>query len=51
MINNRKYFSFSFFKQNGNNVTNYCRNTFGSSSHNIGVNPLVKFFRLNSYIF
>ena len=40
VINNRKYFAFSYFVQNGQNVTSYCDRTFSNSSHNIGVNPI-----------
>jgi cathepsin C len=39
VINNRKYFAFSLYKQSGENVTSYCDHTFWGWSHEIGVNP------------
>ena len=38
-IHNRKFFAFSFYKQNGQNVTSYCESTFPGWSHVTGVNP------------
>jgi hypothetical protein len=40
VINNRKYFAFSYFTQDDKSVTSYCDRTFTNSSHNIGVNPV-----------
>lgn len=39
VINNRKYFAFSLYKQSGENVTSYCDHTFWGWSHETGVNP------------
>lgn len=39
VINNRKYFAFSLYKQSGDNVTSYCDHTFYGWSHEMGVNP------------
>lgn len=39
VINNRKYFAFSLYKQSGDNVTSYCHHTFWGWSHETGVNP------------
>ena len=39
VINHRKYFAFSYFVQDGSNVTSYCDKTFSNSSHSTGVNP------------
>ena len=39
VINNRKYFSFSYFRQDGPKVTSFCNHTFVSYSHQVGVNP------------
>lgn len=40
VINGRKYFGFSAFKQDGDKVLSYCNHTLGSSSHSIGVDPI-----------
>ena len=40
VINNRKYFSFSYFRQDGNKVTSFCNHTFVSYSHQVGVDPV-----------
>lgn len=34
-INQRKYFAFSYYEQNGDNVTSYCHKTFNGWSHDI----------------
>ena len=39
VINNRKYFAFSLYEQNGQNVTSYCTHTFWGWAHGTGVNP------------
>lgn len=39
VINNRKYFAFSLYKQSGTNVTSYCDHTFWGWAHEAGVNP------------
>ncbi len=39
VINNRKYFAFSFYEQNGTNVTSYCGHTSWGWAHETGVNP------------
>ena len=39
VINNRKYFAFSYYTQEGANVTSYCAHTFIGWAHETGVNP------------
>lgn len=39
VINNRKYFAFSYYKQDGDNVTSICSHTFWGWAHETGVNP------------
>jgi len=39
VINNRKYFAFFYYTQNGDNVTSYCFHTFWGWAHGTGVNP------------
>ena len=39
-MNGRKYFAFSYYEQNGDNVTSYCHKTFPGWSHDVGVNPV-----------
>jgi hypothetical protein len=39
VINNRKYFAFSYYKQVGPDYLSYCKQTFVSTSHQVGVNP------------
>ena len=39
VINNRKYFAFSLYTQDKDNVTSYCGHTFFGWSHETGVNP------------
>ena len=39
VINGRKWFAFSLYAQDGDNVTSICNTTFQSSSHDVGVNP------------
>ena len=39
VINNRKYFAFSLYTQDGDNVTSYCMHTFWGWAHETGVNP------------
>jgi cathepsin C len=38
-INNRKYFAFSLYSQDGDNVTSYCMHTSWGWAHETGVNP------------
>ncbi len=38
-IHNRKFFAFSFYQQDGQNVTSICDKTFPGWSHETGVNP------------
>lgn len=40
VIGGRKYFAFSYYTQKGDQVTSYCKKTFPSTSHNVGVNPV-----------
>jgi cathepsin C len=40
VLNGRKYFAFSYYEQNGNNITSYCYKTFPGWSHDVGVNPI-----------
>lgn len=40
VLNGRKYFAFSYYEQNGDNVTSYCHKTFPGWSHDVGVNPV-----------
>ena len=40
VLNGRKYFGFSYYEQNGDNVTSYCHKTFTGWSHDEGVNPI-----------
>ena len=39
VINNRKYFAFSYFTQNADEITSICVHTFYGWSHAVGVNP------------
>ncbi|CAF0785378.1 unnamed protein product [Brachionus calyciflorus] len=39
VIGGRKYFAFSYFRQEGDNVTSFCKHTFVNSSHDVGVDP------------
>ena len=39
VINNRKYFAYSYFTQNGTDVTSFCFHTFWGWAHATGVNP------------
>lgn len=39
VINNRKYFAFSYYTQKGSNVTSFCQHTFWGWAHGTGVNP------------
>lgn len=40
VIAGRKYFAFSYYVQRGSDVTSYCRTTFLSTSHDVGVDPV-----------
>ncbi|CAF0785362.1 unnamed protein product [Brachionus calyciflorus] len=39
VINNRKYFAFSYYTEKGREVTSFCQHTFWGWSHGTGVNP------------
>lgn len=39
VINGRKYFAFSYYRQDGQNVTSFCKHTFVGTAHDIGVDP------------
>lgn len=39
VVNNRKYFAFSYYTEKGKNVTSYCQHTFWGWAHETGVNP------------
>ena len=39
VIAGRKYFSFSYFRQDGDKITSFCKHTFVNSSHDVGVDP------------
>ena len=40
VIRGRKYFAFSYYEQKGTKVTSYCKRTFMSTSHDVGVDPV-----------